>query len=488
MRRFANKLDRKRLGGYLQLSLHRHTRGREEGSADRGVHPARSFSKCRPINGADALTSRRVRGASSWWAARWIDVGAVGTSAATVAALEAGLACRSTVNHLGGESSPPKTWKAIACTLGTAWRASRRTDKSTNRPPLFRSLSAAQWSRWPPVLSGLMAWGVVAGCSGAEARQAPLRELQLHLRMGRDIRLEEPVGVINVNPRVVPDRDGGFIVADSREGQIRIYSRTGDLEHHFGGHGKGPGEFGRIAAAGRLPSGLLVVADMGGDVTVFDSVGGKVLQTIRTPLAPLYNLTVLDERHVVLTGRTDGALTSPLVHVLDLQDRRLIRSFFRAPRPPRGLEGAYAFAGTADVAVRNDTAVVVWGVADTVYLYRLDGTPTGKVAMRSENFRMLDKPLPERGAPPVRFERWTESFSATSRVFWSARGFLVEYFDMVGHEPRWSLIHLARDGTVLFEIADIPKLLTPTASDSGLVFIKPGSELPNLWSIAYTRQ
>jgi hypothetical protein len=324
------------------------------------------------------------------------------------------------------------------------------------------------------------------GCAEIEGREASAGALRAHLHIGREIRLEEPDGVINVEPRVVPDRDGGgFIVADSREGQIRVYSATGELRHHFGSQGKGPGEFGRIAAAGRLPSGLLIAADMGGTVTVFDSVGSKVLRTMRTPLTPLFNLTVVDDGRVALTGRIRGGLRSPLVHILDLREGRLTRSFFRAPAPPRGFESAYAFTGFADVAVRADTAAAVFALSDTVYLYRLlDGALIGKLPMRAHHFRMLDHAMP-RNPSPDRFERWIGSFSSTSRVFWSPTGVLVQYFDMVGHEPRWSLVSLARNGDLLFEIPGAPKLLFSGPADSQLVFIKPGSELPNIWSIAH---
>jgi|GEM_PF-6783619 len=99
--------------------------------------------------------------------------------------------------------------------------------------------------------------------------------------------------MINVNPRVIPARDGGFIVADARKRQICIYSRAEVLEHHFGSYGKGLASF-----AISEPHG----ADMRGDVTVFDSVGGRLCRR-SGPLTPLYNLTVLDGRHIVLTGR-----------------------------------------------------------------------------------------------------------------------------------------------------------------------------------------
>lgn len=474
------KVDRKGFSRYLLLSLLR-VRRQIRSDVQTADLPSQCHSKAPTRNAHSERSSGSLRRG-------WVVWPMVGTRVATTITLGEGAPNRYPRCCSGKNSLLPLVSELVAFTTGWEWALSAEGAKRAKLSCRFPPLSAAHLClcHLRRALWMLMMSGALVGCSGAEARQASLSELQLHLRIGREVRLQEPVGVINVSPRVVPDRDGGFIVADAREGQIRIYSRSGYLEHRFGKHGNGPGEFGRIAAAGRLPSGLLVAADMGGEVTVFDSVGGRVLRTIRTPLAPLYNLTVIDDRRVALTGRVGGVLNSYLVHILDLQNGTIVRSFFRAPRPPRGFEAAYAFTGFADVAVCRDTAAVVWGLADTVYLFRLDGVPTGKVAMRSEHFRMLDEPLPTR-ASPARFVRWTESFSSTSRVFWSGKGFLVEYFDMVGHEPRWSLIHLARDGTVLFEIPDIPKLLTPTPADSGLVFIKPGSELPNIWSIAYTR-
>lgn len=324
----------------------------------------------------------------------------------------------------------------------------------------------------------------------SDGRTVPVAEERFEdvVHVVRDVDLQEAKGVINVSPRVTPDPRGGFLVADSQEGQIRLYSSSGALLRHFGRVGRGPGEFRHVTAAARLPSGDIVAADMAGVLTIFDELGSRVLRTSRTPLGPLYSLAVLDEDHVALTGRIGGTPGSPLVHVWDLRAERLVRSFFRAPAPPPGFEGAYAFAGSADLAVRGDTVAVVFALTDTIYLYERDGTPVGKVPWTARHFRPITKPMP-RGVAPARFQRWTESFSAAAQLFWEPDGdFNVAFFDMIGHEATWRLIHMDRSGSEFLEIPDAPKLLSITPTDSSLVFMRPGSEEPNLWSIAYLRK
>jgi hypothetical protein len=333
------------------------------------------------------------------------------------------------------------------------------------------------------LLSALAAVGCVRA-TGAE--QDTSGTLPGFVRIARNITLEERDGVINVNPRVVAERDGGFIVSDSREGQIRIYAASGKLSHHFGRPGPGPGEFTRLVAAGRLPSGDIVAADMSGRITVFDSVGSRVISTMTTPLGPLYDLAVIDSTQIALSGRLQRNAHTPLVHVWDLRGQKLVRSFFGGASPPRGYEGTYAFTGFADVAVRGDTAAVIYGLADTVYLYHVSGQLLRKLPVRSRNFRPLESPMPLRSSAK-HFEAWSESFSAASRIFWGSGSRLYfEFFDQVRHEPRWSVVALdSNTGDVLFELPGTPKLLTPAHNDPGLIFISPHSEVQNTLSIAY---
>jgi len=328
-------------------------------------------------------------------------------------------------------------------------------------------------------------WVTVTACSGADAK--PVREAKLAdvLRFTSDVRLEENAEVVNVTPRVYVDRSGSFLVGDSKENQVRVYSANGALRRHFGRQGNGPGEFNRISGVSRLPSGDVVVADMGGMITIFDSLGSNVRHTVRIPVLPMSSLVVLDETHVVVTGPL-GSGEGPKIHIVELPGGKVTRSFFTPPPPPPGLASAHKFTGGVSVEIHGDTAAAIFALADTVYLLGLDGKPRGKLPFHSGFYRQMNTPMPLNAPQPV-LEKWEASFSTTSRIFWAPDGsFLVTYYDRVDHDPAWRWLHLARDGTGLFEVRDAPMLLS-VASDSSLIFVKPGSDVPNVLSRARVR-
>jgi hypothetical protein len=306
------------------------------------------------------------------------------------------------------------------------------------------------------------------------------------LRIDSDVQLQENADVINVDPRVTIEPDGGFLVADPNEAQIRVYSPRGRLRRYFGRRGRGPGEFDRLTAAARLPSGRIVAADMDGTLTVFDSAGAHVLATAETRLVPLYNIAVLDENRIAITGRLAGVQRSRLVHVWDFSVGRIVSSFFYSPPPRPGFESAFSFTGTADLAVHGDTVATIFALADTVYLFGLNGEPRGKIPLNSRGFRKLRDPMPRR-VKLRGLNRWLESFSAAARIKWSPDGaFYVGYFDMVDREVRWRLVRLSPNGAGSFELRESPELLSISRLDTTLVLEKPG--VSNVFSIARPRQ
>jgi hypothetical protein len=329
------------------------------------------------------------------------------------------------------------------------------------------------------------ALSVLAACSGGPGEGVRQGRIADFVRLRTEIRLEENADVITVTPRVTIEPGGGFLVTDASEGQIRLYSPGGRLRSYFGRLGSGPGEFGRLSAAARLPSRNIVAADMGGTLTIFDSLGAKVLSAARAPVAPVYNLVAFDERHAVMTGRKRGDAEAHLVHVVDLTTGEVVKSFFPSPRPPRGFAGTYSFAGTADVAVHGDTAAAIFALSDTVFLFRItDGRELGKIPFGSRHFRTLQRSMPVR-QKLRRLDSWFGSFSAAARLFWSPdSSFYISFYDTsADHNLQWRLLHLSRDGASSFEVPDAPKLLSVSRVDASLLFMKPGSDLANVWSI-----
>jgi hypothetical protein len=342
--------------------------------------------------------------------------------------------------------------------------------------------------RAPRLATGMFPFGIgilaiPAACQLAPARaSAGSDSIERRVTWERTINLEENQSVINVTPSVSITPSGNFVVADLREAQIREYSPTGRLISFFGGAGDGAGEFRKLAAAVPMPDGRILALDMAGKLVTFDSLGRNVLGTALVGLSPLYDAVPLSDSLIALVARDPQRLDGSLVHVWDLSRKRVVRSFFPVPRHRSSLDNAYAFSGWADLAMHGDTVAAVFALSDTVYFFRSDGTPLRQVAIPFQHFRRLDDPPPDDADTEAR-QRWLESYSRISQLFWAADGSLyVQYFDVVGREPHWRLLRMAESGRLLFDLMDSPRLLA--ISDSELFFIHPQSMTPNLWSVA----
>lgn len=338
-----------------------------------------------------------------------------------------------------------------------------------------------------PALFSALVLVSLSAC-GKENRREPastrlLASIEQAVTFQRDLRLEENQAVINVSPRVTPEADGSFLVSDGKEQQVRFYASDGRLLGTFGRRGSGPGEFQNVTRAVRLNDRSILAADMVGGLTVFDSTGTRVLRTVRTGLGPIYEVQVLDDSVVAIVGRQGGQLQSPLVHEWNLETGRVSRSYFPAPQGPPGLSGEYALTGFADLAARGDTLAVLFALQDTIHLFLRGGRQIGVVPVAFRGFRRLHEPLAD-NASPDGMRAWLESFSAATDVFWLNDGsFLVQYVDQERSDRLHSLLHMRRNGEPSWEVSHGPRLLA-VAPDGSLVFVKPGAEAPNQWSIA----
>jgi hypothetical protein len=329
---------------------------------------------------------------------------------------------------------------------------------------------------------------LVSGCGREKPAPPPtqtplLPNIEQAVVWKGEVALEENQRVINVSPAVSPDVGGMYLVSDALEQQIRIYGPEGRLRSTFGRRGSGPGEFQHLNSVVRLPDGTVLAADMGGEITHFDSTGTRVTSTSRSGLGPLYRIVPVDDSTVVLVGRKAGRMSTPLVHVWDVRGRRILRSLYPAPQGPPGFASSYAVNGFADVAVRGDTLAVLFALEDTVHLFDRRGRALGKVPVPYRAFRPMREPLPEH-ASPAAIERWEQSFSSSTNLFWLRDGsFLVQYLDQKNSDRSFGLLRMTRRGGGDWEVAGSPRLLA-VRPEGLLVFVKPGAEAPNRWSLA----
>src|SRR5690625_3592045 len=95
--------------------------------------------------------------------------------------------------------------------------------------------------------------------------------LAKHVTIHGTIALEESDSVLTVAPTVVSDPLGGFIVADARDAQVRLYDHSGRLKKLVARPGSGPGEVQAPTAVVRRADGHILVADvMAGAILEFD--------------------------------------------------------------------------------------------------------------------------------------------------------------------------------------------------------------------------
>jgi hypothetical protein len=302
------------------------------------------------------------------------------------------------------------------------------------------------------------------------------------------ITVEENDAVVNVNPSLVPDPWGGFLVVDVSESQIRRYSEDGGLLWHAGRRGQGPGEFTAPVGVGRLPAGRVVAAERNGRLTFFDSTGSTVDRTVETRIAQVAEMVVVDDSTLLLSGIGRGGAAGPRLHLWNVGRDTLLRSFF-APFPNQRNRAAATVAGYTEAAVRNDTVAAVFAASDTVYLFTLDGRPAGQLPLASAHFR----PAPEREpgrtiTHPVERAQWVSTFDFTAEVGWLPDGSLLVAYQSIDADRaltrRWHLLGMTRRGERTFEYRDFSRLLGVDAR-SGLVYlVDPSAEAPNEWRVA----
>jgi hypothetical protein len=327
---------------------------------------------------------------------------------------------------------------------------------------------------------------LLAGACGRGAPPPPEKQaerLPPALRPVAQLRLEESAEVINVAPRVSLEAGGGFLVSDEREAQVRVYDSAGRLLRHFGGKGRGPGEFDVVLGALRLPSREILAIDMFGRATVFDSTGATVVRSGETSLGSLYHARVMNDSLVLLAGRPREGDASRRLHLWNRRTGRIAHSFFAPPLRDRTDSIAAATMGFVSVAARGDTLAAVFALRDTVYLFDRAGRSAGKVPIRFQRFRPIT-PAPRR-LEREDGRRWATSFSLITDLFWLPDGdFVVQFQDRTLVDRNWHLHRMSRGGRRVAEVHDTPHLLAVDAATSLLWFVRPGADAPNEWTAA----
>lgn len=305
----------------------------------------------------------------------------------------------------------------------------------------------------------------------------------------RTIPAEENDAVINVNPSLVVDPLGGFLVVDVSESQVRRYDGDGGLMWHAGRQGRGPGEFTAPTAVGRMErTGEVVVAERNGRLTFLDADGARTVRTVETRLSQVEEMVVVNDSTLLLSGIGTGGIAGDRLHLWDTRRDTLLHSFF-SPFPRQRNRTAATVAGFVEAAVRQDAVAAVFAASDTIYFFDLQGRARGQVPLQSAHFRSVPDREPGRTITnPRERAEWVSSFDLVADVSWLPDGSLAVAWQRLDAtralERQWRLLRMTRDGAHTDEVPRSFARLVGTDSRTGDAYlVDEAAEAPNEWSV-----
>lgn len=314
--------------------------------------------------------------------------------------------------------------------------------------------------------------------------------LDLYVEWTSTVTLEESDDAFTVQPQVRGDGEGGFIVSDFDEAQVRLYDRDGSLQAAFGTKGgQAPGSLHGPTEAVRTETGLIVVPDLiYGSVSVFTSIG-QFVERHTAVVAPGTNQArTMPGGKVLLVGsKTSAPGAHPLLHVFDPATGTTENSFF--PHPVAlGSYGTYLMSvgRIADADVSEDGIVAMFALEPVLYVFKTDGTITQRVELPLRHFNKIDPPT-RTLASVAEMIAVAESHSRVQNVFWmDEKTVLIQYYDSIdvhSGEMTWNLAAVRLDGSVLFEVTDTPQLFFADRSTGDLFFSHPDADYENEWIV-----
>lgn len=301
------------------------------------------------------------------------------------------------------------------------------------------------------------------------------------------INLAESDTVINVTPAVTIDPGRGFLVADAREAQIRLYTEAGSLTRAFGRKGGGPGEFHSPVSAIRLHTGDILVADASNRLVTFDPDGAQVLHTVNAvEFMRITTVRQYDDSTLLISARI--GVGEPLLHFWDLRADTIRSSFFNPGEETAPLRVSL-MSGWAFPAINGDTIAVTFSVTDTVFYFDHNGRSIGQVPIPSQLYRRPTE-IPASAAQDFRaLNKWLGQIDLISSVFWLENGdLLIAYQTFTNGVPDRSLLSMSPDGVGRFEVEQAPQLLATSVDGTLIYFVERHSVTPNKWGVARLAQ
>lgn len=338
-------------------------------------------------------------------------------------------------------------------------------------------------------LSALVLFSTV-GCSGEETGTAATEEritvvggqpFESLFTVVDTLTLEEPRGIVTVLPRVTVDRDGGFLLADEQEHQVRVYSPQGRLRQTYGAGTPRPDSIRLPQRAIRLPNGHLLVVNIVGPVTIIPADSALPSRFLPLSLRTARNAVSINSRTVVLAGSDSNPVSATLFR-LDLEAGRLGDHFFP---PPEHLDRwvTTTFSSVL-VAGRGSRVAAVHMLSDTLTILDESGRTTARIAIPIDPFRVPGGPLPNLESSAAQ-HAWITRFTMITDLFWVADDqFVVQWVKPVGTglASDWGVLQMDTTGALVWAMAPSPTLVA--VANGKYYFRDPAGMMPNRWLVA----
>jgi len=241
----------------------------------------------------------------------------------------------------------------------------------------------------------------------------------------RPIQLAQTSQVLNVSPRVKQDPRGGLLVIDPPEGQVRLYETNGRLKAHFGRRGQGPGEFRSLASVVRAQSGVLWTIDGNGRLTVWSEDGKSRIDDFTIPLRNITDAELVGNDSLLLITPphvTRASPSGPILHLVDLKDRKLIRSFYEPAIPPGG-KVVWGMLEGGSISVSGDAIGVTSPLLDSLLILSRSGL--SKIAAKPLDFLTRNKEIPDPRVNRPGFLTWVRESSWIGLMQGNETGWLI---------------------------------------------------------------
>ncbi|MHB1327350.1 MAG: hypothetical protein ACYC2K_04035, partial [Gemmatimonadales bacterium] len=250
---------------------------------------------------------------------------------------------------------------------------------------------------------------------------------------------------------------GGFIVVENGEDQVRTYAQTGHITGVFGSGTERQDSLYGPTAASRLANGDLVATNFSAQrMTVIPKNGQETRHIETSPITLLEGVLTLNDDLVLLVGR-DAPYPKNLLHIWDLHQGKVTRSFFP---PPQHVDSNIALViGTAYVAARGARLAAVHSLSDTLFIFDRAGNELSRAKIHGTSFDAPKGSLPNIQSLLGR-QKWMSRWTLFRGIFWVDDSTIVVQLARGGRrDATYGLTRIDTAGRSTWSLTTTPRLL-----------------------------